>query len=175
MMPLLSWVASNVILALMLALAAWFAQRLLLRPAIAHLLWVLALVKLVTPPLVSVPLGQSPGFMACALGACGCDHQSRTQTFVRDTFPWLLLAAWSVGAGTTAWIAWRRWARFQRLTADASPAPAEWQSLAAILTSELSIRHPPDILEVPGRLPPLVIPGRLPPRVLLPLALLGRL
>src|SRR5262245_51103392 len=99
-MPLLSWVVSNVILALLLALAAWVAQRWLLRPAIAHILWLLVLVKLVTPPLVSVPLGNSPGTLACALGGCGCDHQSRTQTFVRDTLPWLLLATWSVGAGT---------------------------------------------------------------------------
>jgi beta-lactamase regulating signal transducer with metallopeptidase domain len=174
-MPLLSWVVSNVILALVLALAAWFAQRWLLRPAVAHTLWVLALVKLVTPPLVNVPLSQSPGPVACALGTCGCDHRSRTQAFVRDTLPWVLLAAWSAGAGTTAWVAWRRWARFRRLLAHARPAPPEWQSLAARLTSELSIRRPPEVLAVPGRLPPLVIPGRPRPRLLLPTALLDGL
>ena len=114
---MLSWVVSNVILALVLALAAWSAQRWLLRPAVAHTLWVLALVKLVTPPLVNVPLGQSPGPVACALGTCGCDHRSPTQAFVRDTLPWVLLAAWSAGAGTTAWVAWRRWGwrHFDRL------------------------------------------------------------
>ena len=67
-MPWLAWVVSNVLLALLLALAAWFVQRWLRRPAVAHVLWVLVLVKLVTPPLVSVPLGQSPGTMACTLG-----------------------------------------------------------------------------------------------------------
>jgi bla regulator protein BlaR1 len=174
-MPLLSWVVSNVILALSLAPAAWLTQRWLARHAIAHILWVLVLVKLVTPPLVNVPLGKAPGSMACALGACGCDHHSRTQTFVRDTLPGILLAAWSVGAGTKAWIAWRRWARFRRLMAHASPAPPEWQSLAARLTSDLSIRCPPEVLAVPGRLPPLVIPGRFRPRMLLPTALLDRL
>jgi beta-lactamase regulating signal transducer with metallopeptidase domain len=174
-MPLLSWVVSNVILALVLALAAWVARRWLLRPAIAHVLWVLALVKLVTPPLVHVPLGQVPGSLACALGICGCDHQSRTQTYVRDTLPWILLAAWSAGAGTTAWIAWRRWTRFRRLVAHASPAPPEWQVLADRLASELSIRCPPEILEVPGRLPPLVIPGRHRPCVLLPMELLDQI
>src|SRR5947209_10960870 len=100
-MPLLSWIVSNVILALVLALAAWLAQRWLLRHAIAHVLWVLVLVKLVTPPLVNVPLGKPPGTMACALGACGCDHHSETQMFARDTLPWILLAAWSAGAGMT--------------------------------------------------------------------------
>jgi beta-lactamase regulating signal transducer with metallopeptidase domain len=174
-MPMLSWVVSNLILALVLALAAWFAQRLLVRPAVARILWVLVLVKLVTPPLLNVPLGQSPGPMACTLGACGCDHHSPAQTFVRDTLPWLLLAGWTAGAGMTAWVAWRRWARFRRLVAHASPAPPEWQSLAARLAADLSIRRPPEVLAVPGRLPPLVIPGRSRPRVLLPMDLLGRL
>src|SRR5437764_4187160 len=134
-MPLLSWVVSNVTLALVLALAAWFAQRRLARPAVARTLWVLVLVKLVTPPLVVVPLGRSPGPVACALGTCGCDH-SPAQTFVRDALPWILFAVWSVGAGVTAGVAWHRWARFRRLTALAGPAPQEWQSLAARLSSE---------------------------------------
>src|SRR6266568_4093212 len=99
-MLLLSWVVSNVILALVLALAAWFVQRRLVRPAIAHILWVLVLVKLVTPPLLSVPLGQSSGTSACAAGTCGCDHHSPTKTFAFDILPWTLLAVWSVGAGT---------------------------------------------------------------------------
>ena len=51
-MPWLSWVASNVLLAAGLALAAWAVQRRLNRPAVAHVLWVLVLVKLVTPPVV---------------------------------------------------------------------------------------------------------------------------
>src|SRR6266536_2620515 len=110
---------------------SWVVQGWLRRPAVAHVLWVLVLVKLVTPPLVNVPLGPPPGPAACALGACGCDHHSPAQTFVRGTIPWILLAAWSAGAGTTAWVGWRRWARFRRLTAHAGPAPPEWQSLAA--------------------------------------------
>lgn len=174
-MPLLSWVVSNVMLALVLGLVAWFVQRRLARPALAHFLWVLVLVKLVTPPLVTVPLGQSSGPMACTLGTCGCDHQTPEQSFVRDTLPWLLPATWAVGAGTMVWLARRRWARFHRLLAHARPAPPEWQSLAERLSSELAIRNSPEVLAVPGRLPPLVVPGWLRPRVLLPTALLGQL
>jgi beta-lactamase regulating signal transducer with metallopeptidase domain len=174
-MPLLSWVASNVVLSLVLVAAAWVAQRWLLRPAVAHTLWVLALVKLVTPPLVTVPLGEPPAHTACALGTCGCAHHPPAQDFARDTLPWLLLAAWSAGAGTKAWVAWRRWAWFRRLAAHARPAPPEWRALAARLSAELSIRRPPEILVVPGRLPPLAVPGRPRPRVLLPAALLDRL
>ena len=174
-MPWLSCIISNVVLASLLALTGWFVQRWLRRHAVARILWVLVLVKLVTPPLVSVPLRESPGIMACALGACGCERHVRTQTIVRDTLPWVLLAAWSAGAGATGWAAWRRWTRFRRLMAHASPAPPEWQSLAARLTSELSMRRPPEILAVPGRLPPLVVPGQRRPRMLLPMALMGRL
>lgn len=174
-MPLLSWLVSNVVLALVLALAAWFAQRRLRQPGVARVLWVLVLVKLVTPPLVTVPLEQSPGPLACSLGTCGCDHHLPAQTFVRDALPAVLLGVWVLGAGTMTGIAWRRWARFRRLTAHADPAPPEWQVLAARLTGELSLRRAPEVVTVPGRLPPLVVPGRARPRVLLPAALLGRL
>ena len=171
----LSWIVSNVFLALLLALAAWCIQRWLRRPAIAHCLWVLVLVKLVTPPLVSVPVRESSGVLACTLGTCGCTQHAQTQTFVRDTLPWVLLGAWSVGAGVTAWVAWRRWARFRRLVAHASPVSPEWQSLATHLATELSIRCPPEVLAAPGRLPPLVVPGRARPLLLLPMALMGQL
>ena len=174
----MSWlwcILSNVVLASLLALMAWFVQRKLRRPAAARILWVLVLVKLVTPPLVSVPLRQSPGLMACALGLCACGKHAVSQSIWRDTLPWVVLAVWSVGAGATGLVAWRRWTRFRRLMAHASPAPPEWQTLAARLGSELSIGRPPEILAVPGQLPPLVVPGRHGPRMLLPMALLGRL
>jgi len=175
-MPWFSWVVSNVLLALLLALAAWFMQRWLRRPAIAHILWVLVLVKLVTPPLVSVPLRESSGNTACQNGACLCGpHSSGVPLPSAGKGVWILLAAWLVGAAGTGWIAWCRWARFRRLMAHARPTPPEWQSLAARLASELSIRQPPEILAVPGRLPPLVIPGRRRPRMLLPMALMHQL
>jgi beta-lactamase regulating signal transducer with metallopeptidase domain len=174
-MPWLSWIISNVVLASLLALTAWFVQRRLRRPATARILWVLALVKLVTPPLVSVPLSEAPANVACALGICRCGPHAGFQSFVRDMLPWILLAAWSAGAGMMAWNAWRRWTHFRRLLSHASPAPPQWQSLASRLASELSIRRAPEILAVPGRLPPLVVPAWRRPRLLLPAALLGTL
>lgn len=174
-MPWLLWIISNVVLASLLALTAWFVQRRLRQYAIARILWVLVLVKLVTPPLVSVPLRQLPSTMACTLGLCRCGHPAGTLTMGRDKLPWVLLGAWSIGAVAMGLVAWRRWSRLRRLMAHASPAPPEWQTLAARLGSELSIRRPPEILAVPGRLPPLVVPGRHRPRMLLPSTLLDRL
>src|SRR5579872_4837335 len=111
-MPWLSCIISNVVLASLLALTAWMVQRSSGRQAIARLLWVLVLVKLVTPPLVSVPLSNLPGTLACTIGACGCEQHARIQAGGRDTLPWILLAGWAVGAAATGWTAWYRWARF---------------------------------------------------------------
>src|SRR5437763_1593197 len=143
-MPWLSCIVSNVLLASLLALAAWFMQRCLRRHAAAHVLWILVLVKLVTPPLVSVPLQAAPGNAACLNGTCSCGpHVPST---ARAALPWILLAAWSVGAAATGWTAWRRWTQFQRLLAHAVPPPPEWQALAGRLSAELALRRPPEIL-----------------------------
>ena len=53
---LLPVVLSNGVLATALALVAAVAGRLGRRPALTHGLWLLVLLKLVTPPLVSVPV-----------------------------------------------------------------------------------------------------------------------
>lgn len=53
---LLRLALTNAALAGLLALAAWVASRFVRRQAVVHGLWLLALVKLVTPPIVGVPL-----------------------------------------------------------------------------------------------------------------------
>jgi len=153
-MSWLSCIVSNLLLASLLALAACFVQRWLRRPALAHVLWILVLVKLITPPLLNLPLAGSPGPLACTLGVCGCDQHQRSQSILRDTLPWVLLTAWSVGAGASVWTGYRRWSRLKCLMGHARPAPPEWQLLAERLGSDLSMRRLPEILAVPGRLPP---------------------
>lgn len=174
-MTWLAWIVSNLLLASVLALAAWLMQRWLRRPAVAHLLWVLALVKLVTPPLVSVPVHAAPGNLACLLGTCGCASHPETPAVSWTALPWFLLGIWGIGAAATACMACHRWLRLRRLLAHATPAPAEWQDLAARLADELSLRRPPQILAIPGRLPPLVIPGRPRPLLLLPMELMNQI
>jgi len=174
-MPWFTCIVSNVVFAVLLAIVAWFVQRCLQLPAVARLLWVAVLVKLGTPPLVSLPVVELPGSVACAFGLCNCPQHASAQGMVGEMLLGALLAAWLVGAAATAWTAWRRWTRFERLIAQARPAPRGWQSLARRLSLELSIRRPPAILMVPGRLPPMVVPGRGRARLLLPTALLGKL
>jgi beta-lactamase regulating signal transducer with metallopeptidase domain len=171
-MPWLSLVVSNVLLALLLALAAWSVQRWLRWHAVAHVFWVLVLVKLVTPPILSVSLYEAPD-MACRNGTCGCGPH--VQPASATVLPWILAAAWSVGAAATGWLAWCRWLRLRHLMTHAVPAPADWQRMAERLAGELSLRRRPEILAVPGRLPPLVLPGWRRSRMLLPIALMDQL
>jgi beta-lactamase regulating signal transducer with metallopeptidase domain len=172
-MPWWSWIVSNVLLALLLALAAWVAQRWLRRPGVAHMLWVLVLVKLLTPPVVSLSAATLDGNLACRNGTCQCGPHA--QPAADDTLLRVWLAVWLAGAAATGVAAWRRWARLQRLLAHAVPAPLEWQALTARLAAELSLRRPPEVLAVPGRLPPLVVPGWRRPRLLIPTTLMARL
>src|SRR6187397_2376218 len=56
MEPLLRLLLTNAAAAGLIAVVAFALSRLVRRPAVAHALWLLALLKLVTPPLVSLPL-----------------------------------------------------------------------------------------------------------------------
>ncbi|HVU89750.1 MAG TPA: M56 family metallopeptidase [Pirellulales bacterium] len=174
-MTWLSWLISNVVLAGCLALLAAAVQRWLGALAIARLLWLLALLKLLTPPVVSVPLSESPGLLACVLGTCACGTHVNSTSPLVTSLPWILLAMWIVGAGVTGYNAWRRWSHFQRLLVSASPAPVSWQTLALKLATDLSLWRMPKILVVPGRLPPFVISGWRGPRMVLPRALVEQL
>jgi beta-lactamase regulating signal transducer with metallopeptidase domain len=169
-MPWLTLIASNLVLASLLATAAWVVQRRLKQHAAARFLWVLALVKLVTPPVVGVPLVELPATAACTLGMCGCSelpHAGPLATALRS-LPAMMLVAWTIGAGWTLALAVRRWMKFRQLVRGARPAPRNWQTLAERLASELSLRRAPQVVVVPGRLPPLVAPGWRRPKVLLP-------
>src|SRR5947207_396105 len=136
-MAWLIWVVSNVLLAVLPALAAWFVQRRLRWHGVARVLWLLVLIKLVTPPLIRVPVHGTPGMLACAVGVCGCERHA-LPTLVRDPLPWILLVAWSAGAAATACVAFGRVCWFRRLLTHVAPAPLEWQELAGRLGFDLS-------------------------------------
>lgn len=52
----LLWLITNTVIAGLLAGLAYYTDRALKRPAVAHLLWVLVLIKLVAPPLLVLPI-----------------------------------------------------------------------------------------------------------------------
>jgi beta-lactamase regulating signal transducer with metallopeptidase domain len=172
-MAWLTWIASNLLVASLVAAAAWWVERRLQWHAVARVLWVLVLVKLVTPPVVTARLVEFPSAMACTVGACGCPGHATDQTMFGTALR-VGFGIWLAGAATTLAVAATRWLRLRRLLATGQPAPAEWQSLARRLGARLGLRRAPVVLAVPGRLPPLVVPGRR-PRLVLPAGLIGAL
>ncbi len=52
---------SNLCLSALMAVAAWTVQKKTNKPLLAHLLWLLVLVKLLTPSFITIPLLQVPG------------------------------------------------------------------------------------------------------------------
>jgi beta-lactamase regulating signal transducer with metallopeptidase domain len=190
----------NAVLATGLALAVAVLTVVLRRPALAHALWLLVLLKLLTPPLVGVAVPLEPGEPAAeemaeaaapavepvadqaepapsspspAVGA----ERAVVRPAPRRPVPWghILAAAWLVGS-----LAWfvrtgRHVIRFHRLLRHARPAPPELQGRARALAAQFGLRHCPPLLLVPGVVSPMVWPlGRI-PRVLFPVRLLDRL
>ena len=173
---------SNLCISLVLAMAAWAVQRTGKRPSVVHLLWLLVLAKLVTPPLFTLPLVAIPG--ASVMGDVAI-HGSSTSTampgdpvaeiatitaleFLRSgaVLLWLL--------GSACVLVWSliRVLRFDRLLRMASePASDELQQLAAQLAMRLGLSTPPTIHLTAAQLSPMVwwVGGAV--RVFLPAAL----
>src|SRR5947199_9418964 len=64
----MSWLIStgltNAALATLLALVALAISRLIRSPALTHLLWIVVLIKLITPPIIPIPVGLNLGFLS---------------------------------------------------------------------------------------------------------------
>src|SRR5437868_5333583 len=78
MPPLLEAGLANAAAATVLALVAAAVGRVARRPALAHALWLLVLLKLLTPPLVAVQVGWLPadaGAVAASGLVCGLTHE----------------------------------------------------------------------------------------------------
>jgi bla regulator protein BlaR1 len=125
MAPLFEIGVTNAILATVLALVVWCVTRFVRQPALAHLLWVLVLVKLVTPAVVSIPwaiehakpIAAAPSLTTGVGTATNENASSATELAVRerDSLSGVELDAASVGSFapkvdwivviTSAWIA----------------------------------------------------------------------
>jgi beta-lactamase regulating signal transducer with metallopeptidase domain len=156
------------------------------RPALAHALWLLVLLKLVTPPLwpVKLPRPQaepqptvvptsavdlpSPEVLAATLAAIGPEP---------EPFPWMeyVAAAWLGGSllwwGLAAW----RIRRFLRLLRQACPAPEPVTARARHLAARMGLKRCPEVRVLPGQVSPLLWGLGRRPVLLLPAGLWPRL
>jgi beta-lactamase regulating signal transducer with metallopeptidase domain len=85
MQTLLEYGLSNAIMATVMAFGAACAARMCRRPAVSHALWLLVLLKLVTPPLVKIPVAW-PG-SDDAVAPIACEATPKTVTPAEKTPP----------------------------------------------------------------------------------------
>jgi len=182
---------SNACFALALALAARAAGAKARHPHLAYLLWLLVFVKLVTPPLVTIPVGGfsapmgdvgadartfvagAPSAMADA--APGSPRRSHLATTWNRVKPGLA-ALWLLGSMVVLVWSMVRVYRFGRLLAAQSEvAPPELQREAERMARRLGLAATPAIRTVSAHLSPLVwwVGGRV--RIVIPRALLEQM
>jgi beta-lactamase regulating signal transducer with metallopeptidase domain/polyhydroxyalkanoate synthesis regulator phasin len=181
---LLQFGISNLCISLALALVAWAVHATGKRPFIAHLLWVLVLVKLVTPPIFTIPVlpvpslsaapaeslidlssldATSAGLIAAELERAMFDPDSAafdsgaiTTTFIRQAMTGLILF-WVLGSACV--LAWSlvRIYRFNRLLAMAAEvAPPEVQHAASRIARGLGLKVTPTVYTTSAHLSPMV-------------------
>ncbi len=176
---------SNFCICTLLATVAWLVQGRVKRPDVAHLLWLLVLVKLVTPPILTVPLIEIPAPSSADVGsypqvlepirtpgdALGRDGTALAPAAEAAGAPLIPAqgpsslelaktgAAWLWVLGSVGVLAWSllRILRFNRLLGWASEvAPAHLQAVASELARGLALASTPVIYTTTAQLPPLV-------------------
>ncbi len=183
---LLQYAASNLLFSAALALLAYGVHRRGRYPALAHLLWVLVLVKVITPPLLVLPVGLgSPAAeavdtsMTGAVGALGSTATavigsgSSASAWLIDHGGALLLVVWLVGSALVLVASSQRIRGFSHLLGHTSSvAPAEIQHAANGIAYELGLRAAPTVDLSRALISPMTwwTGGRL--RIILPAALL---
>ena len=172
---------SNVLLSALLAVFAWIAHRDGRYPAIAHLLWVVVLLKLLTPPLFHLPLPAIPAAVlptdtgpAGTGFAVGATPTAAALTTLEVGLA-ALLAAWLVGSLIVLVASLRRIRRFGRLLSQSTlPASPQLGWLVGSVGRELGLRWVPRVIVTRARISPMTwwVHGRV--QLVLPAALLMR-
>jgi beta-lactamase regulating signal transducer with metallopeptidase domain len=166
---------SNLVFSVALAIVAHRVDRSGRYPAIAHLLWVLVLLKVLTPPLIVLPL--LPGAPELPTDASGIDLAAGLAgagpVALVGAMP-ILMAGWLLGSVTVLAVSLFRVRRFDALLRDtARPASSEVGRLAESVALRMGLRARPEILLTSARLSPLTwwTGGRV--RIVLPAGLCG--
>jgi beta-lactamase regulating signal transducer with metallopeptidase domain len=182
---------SNACFALALALVAMAVGAKARRPHLAHLLWLLVFVKLITPPLVTIPVDAfsqptepaGTGARAFVAGTPAATAEtvpgpsllSRIAPVWHRTKP-CLAALWLLGSAAVLVWSMARVYRFGRLLAEKSDvAPAELHRGAEEIARRLGLATTPTICTTSAHLSPLVWWAGGPVRIVIPKALLDQM
>jgi beta-lactamase regulating signal transducer with metallopeptidase domain len=200
MPTLLEWGLSNAVTVVVLAPVVALVTHVVRRPALAHGLWLLVLLKLLMPPVVPVPLAwpaSTPGHeTAGAQDVASSPTLPAVDLSVNDDLPlaesvetpapdaplwqaenWLLVLLGLWAAGSLVWfgVTLVQVGQFERLLRYAQRAPEELQAEAQRIAGQLGLRRCPPVWLVPGAVSPMVWAAGRAPRVLFPGRLLGAL
>ncbi len=189
---------SNACFSLALAIVAMVVGARTKRPHLAHMLWLIVFIKLVTPPIVTIPIDtfsiqpEAAGTLDkhAPLLPPGTDAQSGLPVVAAATLSWLrsgIGTVWNHGRvwlppiwllGSVFVFAWSlvRVFRFNRLLGmECDVAPQELQIVAARVANRLGLKAVPTIHTTAAHLSPLVwwIGGNV--RIVIPVTLLDQM
>jgi beta-lactamase regulating signal transducer with metallopeptidase domain len=161
---LIGLAVSNLVVALPIAFLAWWFQARGSRPFLSHLLWLLVLVKLVTPPFFSLSVAFTPVGGQAALSAldqstagAALAAASGAAWYEALTWPLALAGVWLIGSTIVLAGSLLRAYRFNRLLRPTStPADPKMQAAAVRIAHRLGLARIPEILTTSARISPLV-------------------
>ena len=168
MHPVTEWIVSNSVVALGLALLALFVSRTVRTPALAHLLWLLVLIKLITPPLFRFPVELtekvhvSPQSVVTAIVdeniLAALPLESFQQIRANDvvSIEVIVIAIWISGSVTWLLLAGFRSSRFSRRLKGATAMEAAGRASANMIAGRLHLKSLPDLVLIEGKVPPLL-------------------
>jgi beta-lactamase regulating signal transducer with metallopeptidase domain len=152
---------SNALVATLLALAVAVISKVCRRPALIHTLWLLVLLKLVTPAPLAISV-HLPSLWEASRDLPLTAEDSAFQGSIHDLQSSiihggpLLLMAWLAGSALWFALAAFRTYRFARLLRLGQPAPPELQYQTEWLAEDLELERCPDVWIMPGMLSPMI-------------------
>lgn len=169
----------NLVMSALIAVPAWGVDRSGRSPSLAHALWVLVLIKVLTPPVLLLPIVPAADPATATLASAGLRTSSGLLDMLggaaEQALP-LAIIAWAFGSAIVLTMSLLRIRRFDRLVRRSSAsAPGTIRSLAADVASQIGLRRAPDILVTHAAISPMTwwTGGRV--RVVLPVELCTRL
>lgn len=152
---------SNLAASAVLAGAAYLVHRHGRFPGLAHLLWVLVLLKLVTPPLLTLPLlpeGFGGGFISpdVAVGHVTATAATGLGTGLAQHASGGVVLAWALGSLIVLSVSLVRIVRFDRMLRRTShPAPPIVEAAAREIGSRFGMPRIPTVITTGAELPPM--------------------
>ncbi len=184
---------TNAVMAGALAIAAAIVSRVARRPALAHGLWMIVMVKLITPPLWNVALPDVRSWIAAKTSTAepvmyefvevvddDLDDIEAEAVALPESPPpappfytqinWPVVAALVWGGGSLIWLssAVLRIRRFHTVIRQADLAPPDVQMLTDSIAERLGLRVAPEVWTTAGTISPLVWAFGGPARLLIP-------